>query len=55
MARASELWLDDERQSKCLFIKFKTKNEFTPMGAGGPFLESPGNFAGPKSNIQIKI
>ena len=25
------------------------------MGAGGPFLESPGNFAGPKSNIQIKI
>ena len=21
----------------------------------GPFLESPGNFTGPKSNIQIKI
>ena len=24
-------------------------------GAWGPFLESPGNFTGPKSNIQIKI
>ena len=23
--------------------------------ARGPFLESPGNFTGPKSNIQIKI
>ena len=22
---------------------------------GGPFLESPGNFLGPKSNIQIEI
>ena len=22
---------------------------------GGPFLESPGNFSGPKSNIQIEI
>ena len=24
-------------------------------GARGPFLESPGNFSGPKSNIQIEI
>ena len=24
-------------------------------GAWGPFLESPGNFTGPKSNIQIEI
>ena len=24
-------------------------------GAWGPFLESPGNFSGPKSNIQIEI
>jgi len=23
--------------------------------AWGPFLESPGNFSGPKSNIQIEI
>ena len=25
------------------------------MGSWGPFLESPGNFTGPKSNIQIEI
>ena len=25
------------------------------MGSRGPFLESPGNFSGPKSNIQIEI
>ena len=25
------------------------------LGARGPFLESPGNFTGPKSNIQIEI
>ena len=24
-------------------------------GAWGPFLESPGNFSGPRSNIQIEI
>ena len=24
-------------------------------GGRGPFLESPGNFSGPKSNIQIEI
>ena len=24
-------------------------------GARGPFLESPGNFSGPKSNTQIEI
>ena len=27
----------------------------TFLGTRGPFLESPGNFTGPKSNIQIKI
>ena len=25
------------------------------LGPWGPFLESPGNFLGPKSNIQIEI
>ena len=25
------------------------------QGTRGPFLESPGNFTGPKSNIQIEI
>jgi len=25
------------------------------MRSSGPFLESPGNFSGPKSNIQIEI
>ena len=25
------------------------------VGAQGPFLESPGNFSGPQSNIQIEI
>ena len=25
------------------------------IGFWGPFLESPGNFSGPKSNIQIEI
>ena len=25
------------------------------VGSRGPFLESPGNFMGPKSNIQIEI
>ena len=25
------------------------------LGDWGPFLESPGNFSGPKSNIQIEI
>ena len=25
------------------------------LGPWGPFLESPGNFSGPKSNIQIEI
>ena len=25
------------------------------LEAKGPFLESPGNFSGPKSNIQIEI
>ena len=25
------------------------------LGARGPFIESPDNFSGPKSNIQIKI
>ena len=24
-------------------------------GSRGPFLESPGNFSGPKSNIQIEM
>ena len=28
--------------------------QFT-SGTWGPFLESPGNFTGPKSNIQIEI
>ena len=27
----------------------------TTFGVRGPFLESPGNFSGPKSNIQIEI
>ena len=27
----------------------------TFSGSWGPFLESPGNFSGPKSNIQIEI
>ena len=27
---------------------------FTSLRAWGPFLESPGNFSGPKSNIQIE-
>ena len=26
-----------------------------PGGGWGPFLESPSNFSGPKSNIQIEI
>ena len=25
------------------------------LGSRGPFLESPGNFSGPKSNIQIEM
>ena len=28
---------------------------FRETGPWGPFLESPGNFTGPKSNIQIEI
>ena len=31
---------------------FDTVDHFVSWG---PFLESPGNFTGPKSNIQIKI
>ena len=27
----------------------------TAFRAWGPFLESPGNFTGPKTNIQIEI
>ena len=34
------------------FVQFKT---ILTSGARGPFLESPGNFSGPKSNIQIEI
>ena len=29
--------------------------EGTPKSPRGPFLESPGNFSGPKSQIQIEI
>ena len=29
--------------------------DFPETGPRGPFLESPGNFTGPKSNIQIEI
>ena len=32
-----------------------TSNERSLERARGPFLESPGNFTGPKSNIQIEI
>ena len=41
MARASELWLDDERQGK---VPFHTKNKFTPMGAGVHFSKVPLTF-----------
>ena len=34
------------------FVQFKT---ILTSGARGPFLESPGSFSGPKSNIQIEI
>ena len=33
----------------------KSYRAFRETGPRGPFLESPGNFSGPKSNFQIKI
>ena len=42
------------KRVKCpprLFLQAKQLN----FVARGPFLESPGNFTGPKSNIQIEI
>ena len=36
-------------------ISVSKHNRIRVDGAWGPFLESPGNFSGPKSNIQIKI
>ena len=33
----------------------KQKNSQNCFQLWGPFLESPGNFTGPKSNIQIEI
>ena len=32
-----------------------TYRVFRETGPRGPFLESPGNFSGPKTNIQIEI
>ena len=37
------------------FIQWIALSTFWKIGAWGPFLERPGNFSGPKSNIQIKI
>ena len=40
-------------------LRVLTKPNIKPplltTGAWGPFLESPGNFTGPKSNIQIEM
>ena len=38
-----------------IFIQWIALSTFRTTGAWGPFLESPGNFSGPKSNIQIEI
>ena len=34
---------------------FENDERYFVSRPGGPFLESPGNFSGPKSNIQIEI
>ena len=36
-------------------IMINQKNSQNCCQLWGPFLESPGNFTGPKSNIQIEI
>ena len=36
-------------------LRFPAKENPNIKKARGPFLESPGNFTGPKSNIQIEI
>ena len=50
--------------SALLFFIFRFENlisgpkryrGFRETGPRGPFLENPGNFTGPKSNIQIEI
>ena len=44
-----------------LFLEFDSRTRpqdlwpFLISETRGPFLESPGNFTGPKSNIQIEI
>ena len=40
------------------FFRFYIHTDWTQLNSirvRGPFLESPGNFSGPKSNIQIEI
>ena len=39
----------------CLRSNLSKDNINFGLKARGPFLESPGNFSGPKSNIQIQI
>ena len=41
-------WACDSNENNISFL-------WTPSMPRGPFLEGPGNFRGPKSNIQIEI
>ena len=51
----SSLWFDLTYRSCGLPTRDHFKVSYTGDGSRGPFLESPGNFTGPKSNIQIEI
>ena len=47
---------DRMTKSGATWLYLRQKNIFhTRSQTWGPFLESPGNFSGPKSNIQIEI
>ena len=50
-----EFEMDLENFFFCLRSNLSKDNINFCLKARGPFLESPGNFLGPKSNIQIQI
>ena len=50
-----EFEMDLENSFFCLRSNLSKDNINFRLKARGPFLESPGNFSGPKSNIQIQI
>ena len=49
------LWVSRPKYKVGDFIVFYDLNYRDVLGIWGPFLESPGNFSGPKSNIQIEM